>query len=202
MHITVAGKQVATSDALRTHVEDGLGTITAKYFDHALEARVTFRKDAKGSAGGHFACDINLHAGRGLMMRGEGQGVDAHRAFDEAAAHVAKRLRRYRRRVNEHARSQASDREPNETLREYVVQTNHGADEGAEEAPEINGVEHPAVVAEPLAELHSLTVGEATMRLELAGSPVIVFRNRASGSINVVYRRGDGHVGWIDPAAG
>ena len=198
MHITVAGKQVATSDALRTHVEDGLGTITAKYFDHALEARVTFRKDAKGSAGGHFACDINLHAGRGLTMRGEGQGVDAHRAFDEAAEHVAKRLRRYRRRVNEHARSHAGERQPQETLREYVVQ----AEEGLEEAPEVTGAAHPAVVAEPLAELHSLTVGEATMRLELAGSPVIVFRNVASGVINVVYRRTDGHVGWIDPQAG
>jgi len=195
MHITVAGKQVATSDALRTHVEDGLGTITAKYFDHALEARVTFRKDAKGSAGGHFACDINLHAGRGLMMRGEGQGVDAHRAFDEAAEHVAKRLRRYRRRVNEHARSQAGHREPLETMQEYVMQ----AEEAVEEAPETNGADHPAVVAEPLGELHHLTVGEATMRLDLAGSSVIVFRNRANGGINVVYRRQDGHVGWIDP---
>ena len=196
MHITVAGKQVSTSDALRTHVEDGLGTITAKYFDHALEARVTFRKDAKGSAGGHFACDINLHAGRGLNMRGEGQGVDANRAFDEAAAHVAKRLRRYRRRVNEHARSQATEREPQEMLREYVVQP-----DDAEDAAEVHGTDHPAVVAEPLTELHSLTVGEATMRLELAGSPVLVFRNRASHAINVVYRRMDGHVGWIDPSA-
>lgn len=195
MHITVAGKQVATSDALRTHVEDGLGTITAKYFDHALEARVTFRKDAKGSAGGHFACDINLHAGRGLMMRGEGQGVDAHKAFDEAAEHVAKRLRRYRRRVNEHARGAATQRAPQEMMREYVVQS----EEGAEEAPEIQDAAHPAVVAEPLGELHSLTVGEATMRLDLAGSPVIVFRNRSSGVLNVVYRRPDGHVGWIDP---
>lgn len=197
MHITVAGKQVATSDALRTHVESGLEGITAKYFDRALEARVTFRKDAKGVAGGHFACDINLHAGRGLMMRGEGQGADAHRAFDVAAEHVAKRLRRYRRRVNEHARSQATEREPQEMAREYVVRT----EEDAEEAPMIDGAEHAAVVAEDMRELHQLTVGEATMRLDLAGSPVIVFRNRASGVINVVYRRADGHVGWIDPGA-
>ncbi|MDB5415991.1 MAG: sigma-54 modulation protein [Rubritepida sp.] len=198
MHITVAGKQVSTSDALRTHVQDGLGTITGKYFDHALEARVTFRKDAKGSAGGHFACDINLHAGRGLIMRGEGQGVDAHRAFDEAAAHVAKRLRRYRRRVNEHARSQATEREPEEMLREYVLPAEEGTEEPAEA---VNGADHAAVVAEPLAELHQLTVSEATMRLDLAGSPVIVFRNRSNGVINVVYRRQDGHVGWIDTAA-
>ena len=197
MQITVAGKQVATSDALRTHVETGLETITGKYFDRALEARVTFRKDAKGSGGGHFACDINLHAGRGLTMRGEGQGADAQRAFDVAAEHVAKRLRRYRRRVNEHARSQADEREPQEVAREYVVR----AEEDAEEAPVIDGAEHPAVIAEDGREVHHLTVGEATMRLDLEGGPVIVFRNRASGAINVVYRRADGHVGWIDPGA-
>lgn len=197
MHITVAGKQLATSDALRSHVETGLGTITGKYFDHALEARVTFRKDAKGSSGGHYACDINLHAGRGLTMRGEGQGPDPKRAFDIAAEHVGKRLRRYRRRVNEHARSQAGVRDGAEVLREYVLPL----DDEAEEAPEVNGAEHPAVVAEPLGELHQLTVSEATMRLDLAGSAVVVFRNSASGLINVVYRRQDGHVGWIDPAS-
>ncbi|TCI00248.1 ribosome-associated translation inhibitor RaiA [Roseococcus sp. SYP-B2431] len=198
MQITVAGKQLATSDALRSHVETGLGTITGKYFDHALEARVTFRKDAKGSNGGHFACDINLHAGRGLMMRGEGHGPDAMRAFDIAAEHVGKRLRRYRRRVNEHARSQAGVRDGAEVLREYVLPMEDSAEE---EAPEMDGAEHPAVVAEPLGELHQLTVSEATMRLDLAGSPVIVFRNSASGVINVVYRRQDGHIGWIDPAS-
>lgn len=196
MQITVAGKQLATSDALRSHVETGLGTITGKYFDHALEARVTFRKDAKGSNGGHFACDINLHAGRGLTMRGEGQGPDAMRAFDIAAEHVGKRLRRYRRRVNEHARSQAPARD-GEILREYVLPM----EEEGDDAPEVNGAEHPAVVAEPLGELHQLTVGEATMRLDLSGGAVVVFRNSANGMINVVYRRQDGHVGWIDPAS-
>jgi ribosomal subunit interface protein len=198
MHITVAGKQVATSDALRVHVEEGLGTITAKYFDHALEARVTFRKEAKGTNGGHFACDINLHAGRGLLMRGEGHGPDAHRAFDEAADHVAKRLRRYRRRVNEHARSEAQERAPDiETAREYTVRTPEADDEG--EAPHINGADHPAVVAEPAAEVPRLSVGEATMRLDLSDAPVLMFRNSASGALNVVYRRRDGHIGWIDP---
>ncbi|WP_191084347.1 ribosome hibernation-promoting factor, HPF/YfiA family [Roseococcus microcysteis] len=195
MHITVAGKQVETSDALRVHVADGLEAITGKYFDHALEARVTFHKGAKGGNGGHFACDINLHAGRGLSLRGEGQGPDAQRAFDEAAEHVAKRLRRYRRRANEHARGQAAERETSEVLREYVV--TH--DEEAEEGEAITSADHPAVVAEPLGELHVLSVGEATMRLDLSGAPVVVFRNSVSRTINVVYRRADGHVGWIDP---
>lgn len=197
MHITVAGKQVSTSDALRAHVEEGLGTITTKYFDHALEARVTFSKAAKGA--GAFACDINLHAGRGLVMRGEGQGADAHRAFDEAAEHVAKRLRRYRRRVNEHARSQATARESSEVAREYVV---HAGEDLADEATPIESADHPAVVAEDTRAVLLLTVGEASMRLDLEGLPVLVFRNRASEAINVVYRRADGHIGWIDPAQG
>lgn len=195
MHITVAGKQVETSDALRVHVADGLEAITGKYFDHALEARVTFHKEAKGSQGGHFACDINLHAGRGLSMRGEGHGTDAQRAFDVAAAHVAKRLRRYRRRANEHARGQAVARETSEMFREYVVTQ----EDDTEEMEAINGADHPAVVAEPVAELHVLTVGEATMRLDLSGAAVVVFRNSASRAINVVYRRQDGNIGWIDP---
>ena len=107
MHITVAGKQVETGEALQAHVRQGLDTITKKYFDHALEANVTFHRDAKGHG---FVCDINLKAGRDLFMRGEGEGADAHRAFDQAAAHVAKRLRRYRRKVNDHARGRAGER--------------------------------------------------------------------------------------------
>src|SRR3954447_22917814 len=119
MHITVAGKQVDTGEALQQHVRDGLEGIAQKYFDHALEANVTFRRDAKGKLAAFFACDINLKAGRNLFLRGEGEGVDAHRAFEVAAEHVAKRLRRYRRRVNDHARSMADTRE---TAREYVLQ--------------------------------------------------------------------------------
>jgi ribosomal subunit interface protein len=195
MHITVAGKQVETSDALRVHVAEGLEAITGKYFDHALEARVTFHKEAKGSNGGHFACDINLHAGRGLNLRGEGHGADAQRAFDVAAEHVAKRLRRYRRRANEHARGQAVERETSEVFREYVVTP----DEEADEMESITSADHPAVVAEPMVQLHVLSVGEATMRLDLSGAPVLVFRNSVSRGINVVYRRQDGNIGWIDP---
>ena len=102
MQITVSGKQVDLSDALRTRVADGLDTIAGKYFDHALEANVTFSR-----ARSFFTCDINVHAGRGTDLRGEGEAADANSAFDDAAEHIAKRLRRYRRRVNEHARDLA-----------------------------------------------------------------------------------------------
>lgn len=192
MHITVAGKQVETGEALQTHVREGLGVIAKKYFDHALEANVTFRRDAKGHG---FVCDINLKAGRNLFMRGEGEGSDAHRAFEEASQHVAKRLRRYRRRVNDHARSLAAERERVEPARQVVLR----APEDEAEEPQANGADHPAVVAETPGEIERLTVGEAVMRMDLAHVPVLMFRNRTSDALNVVYRRADGHIGWIDP---
>src|ERR1700758_1898886 len=115
MQITVSGKQVDLSDALRTRVSDHLDVISSKYFDHALEAHVTFSR-----ARSFFTCDINVHAGRGLTLRGEGEAADAHSAFDDAAEHIAKRLRRYRRRVNEHARDMANRARP-QTARQYVL---------------------------------------------------------------------------------
>jgi ribosomal subunit interface protein len=205
MHITVAGKQVDTGEALQQHVRDGLEGIAQKYFDHAIEANVTFRRDAKGKLGAFFVCDINLKAGRNLFMRGEGEGTDAHRAFEVAAEHVAKRLRRYRRRVNEHARSMADARDSAaETATQYVLQPGEGPGEEDEEAAPANHVDgnahHGAIIAEQLTEIVLLSVGEAVMRLDLTHQPVMMFRNSASGTLNVVYRRTDGCVGWIDAA--
>ncbi|MBR0680044.1 ribosome-associated translation inhibitor RaiA [Roseomonas eburnea] len=195
MHVTVAGKQVETGEALKVHVRDGLDAITRKYFDHALEANVTFHRSRA-----HFACDINLKAGRGLTMRAEGEGADAHRAFDEAAEHLAKRLRRYRRRVNEHARSFAPGREPPaETPPAGLERVLRPAGEEEEELPVPNGADHGAIIAEHPAEIAMLTVGEAVMRMDLAHVPALMFRNKATRALNVVYRRGDGNVGWIDP---
>jgi ribosomal subunit interface protein len=197
MHITVAGKQVETGEALQRHVRDDLDTIVRKYFDHALEANVTFRRASKGFA---FVCDINLKAGRDLFMRGEGEGPDAHRAFDEAAQHLGKRLRRYRRRVNEHARSLAAGR--GQPARQIVLRSPEEEEEEEEEEAEAavtNDANHPAVVAETPALIERLTVGEAVMRLDLLQAPVLMFRNSTTEALNVVYRRDDGHVGWIDP---
>jgi ribosomal subunit interface protein len=193
MHVTVAGKQVDTGEALKVHVRDGLDAITRKYFDHALEANVTFHRSRA-----HFACDINLKAGRGLTMRAEGEGPDAHRAFEEAAEHLAKRLRRYRRRMNEHARSAAPEREAPPEGRERVLAL--AGEE--EEAPAPNGADHGAIIAEHPAAIDLLSVGEAVMRMDLAHVPVLVFRNSATRALNVVYRRADGNVGWIDPGGG
>jgi ribosomal subunit interface protein len=195
MHITVAGKQVDTGEALQAHVRDGLSAIARKYFDQALEANVTFSRDAKGHA---FGCDINLKAGRDVFMRGEGQGSDARRAFEEAADHIAKRLRRYRRRVNDHARGLAAKRDAAEPARQIVLDP-----KPAENAPiEAAGApDHPAIVAEGVTGIERLSVGEAVMRLDLKNAPALMFRNSGSGALNMVYRRPDGHIGWVDPGA-
>jgi ribosomal subunit interface protein len=195
MQITVSGKQVELSDALRTRVAQSLDNIASKYFDHALEAQVTFSR-----ARSFFTCDINLHAGRGLMLRGEGEAADAHGAFDDAAEHIAKRLRRYRRRVNEHARDLANRERP-EAARQYILRQE---EEAYGETWQLDGVvtalAYATVIAEVPAEIERLTVSDAVMRMDLADQQVLMFRSIATGELNVVYRRDDGHIGWIDPA--
>ncbi|CAH2604806.1 Ribosome hibernation promoting factor [Rhodovastum atsumiense] len=197
MQITVSGKQVDLSDALRTRVAQQLDTIAAKYFDHALEANVTF-----GRARSFFTCDINVHAGRGLTLRGEGEAADANSAFDDAAEHIAKRLRRYRRRVNEHARDVANRERP-QAARQYILRQE---DETEQAAHQLDGLPpataYATVIAEQPTEIALLSVSDAVMRMDLADQPVMMFRNSATGELNVVYRRSDGHIGWIDPAAG
>ncbi len=193
MQITVSGKQVDLSDALRTRVSDHMDVIASKYFDHALEANVTFSR-----ARSFFTCDINVHAGRGLRLRGEGEAADANAAFDDAAEHIAKRLRRYRRRVNEHARDSANRERP-EAARQYTLRqedeasTRAGNGDGAATA-------HATVIAEQVTEISLLSVSEAVMRMDLADQPVLMFRNSTTGELNVVYRRSDGNIGWIDPS--
>lgn len=189
MRITVSGKQLELSEALRTRVEQGLDTITNKYFDHALEAHVTFSR-----ARSFFTCDINVHAGPGLMLRGEGEAADANAAFDDAAEHIAKRLRRYRRRVNDHARDLAHRERP-QAARQYVLRQ----EEDTAGNGEIKSATYATVVAETPTEIAVLTVSDAVMRMDLADQPVMMFRNSATGVLNVVYRRSDGHIGWIDP---
>jgi ribosomal subunit interface protein len=190
MQLTVSGKQIDLSDALRVHVSEHLDTITNKYFDHALEANITFSK-----ARSFFTCDINLHAGRGVTVRGEGEAADARAAFDDAAEHIAKRLRRYRQRVNE----------------QYVLRDEALTPEAAPEAATASSNGHPksqadhedclhaTIIAEADTVIETLSVRDAVMHMDLAYQQLLMFRNCKNGQLNVVYRRPDGHIGWIDP---
>jgi ribosomal subunit interface protein len=198
MQLTVSGKQVDLSDALRVHVGKHLDTITHKYFDQALEAHVTFSK-----ARSFFTCDINLHAGRGITVRGEGEAGDAHAAFDDAAEHIATRLRRYRRRVSAHQRDAGNRAKPQAGM-QYVLRPENEQETEAETPAQqqLNGEAlHGIVVAEDAAVIEVLTVRDAVMRMDLAFQPVLMFRNAKTSQLNVVYRRADGNVGWIDPGS-
>ncbi|OAG76281.1 Ribosomal subunit interface protein [Acetobacter malorum] len=200
MHIHVSGKQIALSDALKHRVNAHLGGLAERYFDKALEANVTFSK-----ARSFFTCDINVHAGRGLTLRGEGEAADANAAFDDAAEHIAKRLRRYHRRVTSHARATKTAEAPPETGRSYVLKSTPSATDT--KAQQDNGVDHEAtaeaetyaaIIAEHTTDIPTLSVSEAVMRLDLAACSILLFRNRKNQQINLVYRRDDGNIGWVD----
>ena len=184
MDISVQGKHVDVGDALRSHAEENLGLTVAKYFNRALGAAVTFSKDGQS-----FRVDISVHAGRGLSMQGSALNDDAYIAFDQSLERIAKQLRRYKRRLNDHHKDTHDDSLMGQ---QYVIAPEH-----EEEVPEDS---QPVIIAEMPHEISSLTVSEAVMRMDLANTPLMMFRNRAHGGINVVYRRQDGNIGWIDPS--
>jgi ribosomal subunit interface protein len=194
MQLSVTGKQTEIGEALRRHIEGSLGSILDKYFKTAIEAHVIVSKEAHLSR-----AEISIHIGRGIVVNARAAASDAYLAFDAAAERLAKQLRRYKRRLRDH---HAKGREPagaSERAMDYVLAPieEEEAEGEAAEAGNVNGA--PAVIAEMSTELPSLTVGEAAMRMDLAEAPVLLFRNRSHGELNLVYRRTDGNIGWIDP---
>ena len=135
----------------------------------------------------------DLQQGRGIQVQGHGSADDAQNAFDLAMERIAKRLRRNKRRLRDHHRKSGSARREEALTAQHVILADPA------EAPDDEG-ENPVIVAETVAEIESMTVSEAVMRLDLAEQPVVVFRNAANGGVNVLYRRGDGNLGWVDPA--
>ena len=183
MDITVKGKQMDVGDALRTHTQDTLTDAVTKYFDRALDATVVYSKVSNG-----FHVDITVHAGRGVNVHGQGEGAEAYPALDAALERIAKQLRRYHRKLVNHHANAAEDVESGQ----YSILANNEEEEIAAEA-------HPAIVAEMPHMVATMSVSEAVMRLDLGNLPVVMFKNGAHGGFNVVYRRTDGNVGWIDP---
>ncbi|MFT8587007.1 ribosome hibernation-promoting factor, HPF/YfiA family [Acetobacter papayae] len=196
MHIQVSGKQVDLSSALKHRVNAHLGTLAERYFDKGLEAQVTFSR-----ARSFFTCDINVRAGRGLILRGEGEASDANAAFDDAAEHIAKRLRRYHRRVTTHSRT-APRQELPQKARSYILRPVDESEQAtpAEESQSRPDETYATIIAEQPTDIPLLAVGEAVMRLDLAGSDFMLFRNAGNRQISLVYRRDDGNIGWVDTA--
>jgi len=186
MDIKVKGNKTDVGEALRGHVEDNLQNTVKKYFAQALTANVVFSPE------GHlFRVEISVHAGRGMDMVGGADNVDAYAAFDSALARISKQLRRYKRRLNNHHKSRSNDDMLH--AQSYVLAPEHDQEEVPEEAS-------PVIIAEMPQQIATLSVGEAVMRMDLADAPVVMFRNHSNGGLNIVYRRKDGNVGWIDPS--
>ena len=188
MQLTVTGKQIDIGPALRAHVELSLGSILDKYFKTAIEAHVVVSKEAH-----LIRAEISIHIGRGIVVNAGAAVGDVYAAFDASAERLAKQLRRYKRRLRDHHAKIREPAEIAERARAYVLAP------PAEEADGENPAGGPAVIAEISTELPRLTVGEAAMRMDLADAPVLLFRNRSHDELNLVYRRADGNIGWIDP---
>lgn len=189
MRYQVSGIHIDVGDALRQHVETELGEIVAKYAGRPTEATVTFSKDST-----EFVCEATIHLSTGLTTQAKSHAFDIYECFDKCSEKIDKQMRRYKRRLKDHHR----DREnPVESLlaSSYILA---GSDNESEELePETL---QPIIVAEMKTKIKSLSVGEAVMQMELDNAPVLVFKNERNDELNVVYKREDGNVGWIDPA--
>ena len=187
MRYQVTGKQIDIGNALQTHVETELGDSVRKYAERPTDAQVVFSKSAH-----EFACEATVHLSTGLTAQAKAKAPEIYAAFDLCAEKMEKQLRRYKRRLKDHHRERA---EPVELFgaSSYILASEEGAE--TEEPASLQ----PIIVAEMETKIPSLSVGEAVMQMELAGAPVLVFRNEGKDGLNVVYRRDDGNIGWIDP---
>lgn len=199
MHLTVKGKQLDVGDALRTHVGNTLNAVVGKYFGRPIQADVVLSREAH-----LFTADISVHVGRNIVLQSRAEATEPYPAFDIAAEKIAKRLRRHKRRLRGHNRHDERSVAESTPAIGYILEA--GPDDAHLDEPEEetegtdgNGHDRPVVIAEMQTIIDTLTVSEAVMRMDLADLPALMFRNRSHGGLNMVYRRQDGHVGWIDP---
>lgn len=188
MDIRVSGHQIDTGSALQEHASDRLETIIDKHFSRAISSTVTFGK-APASA---FACDIIMHVNHGLILKSHGQAHDAHVAFDQAAEKVEKQLRRYKRRLNDH-HEQAAHAQKEEDAAYTIF---------AREEPELEELpaEAAPVIAETRIDIPEVSVSNAVMLLDFRHTNALFFKNAGTGRHNMVYRRDDGSIGWVEPS--
>ncbi len=186
MNLIVKGQQIDVGDALREHVRASLDDVFDKYFGDAIDATVTLSRDAH-----LYRASVSAHVGRGIMAQSEALADQPYIACDQAVDRLAKRLRRHKRRLRDHHKAPVES----ESAGLYVL----AAEASEDEAPGEQADGQPAVIAEMKTDIATLTVSEAVMRLDLGADGALMFVNRAHGGLNMVYRRADGNVGWVDP---
>jgi ribosomal subunit interface protein len=193
MPFRVSGKNIAIGEALRGRVSQRIAEATAKYFDGGYSGHVTIGKDGFG-----FRTECVVHLDSGIVLEAEATAGDAYSSADQAAERIEKRLRRYKRRLRDHqtARVDGQAIEQNAVAApSYVIAAPEPDTD--EEITEFN----PVIIAESTTTLKRMSVSDAVMQLDLTGTTVVVFRHAGHGRVNLVYRRADGHIGWIDPPA-
>ena len=188
MRYQISGKQIDIGEALQQHVRTELGETLEKYAGRPTEATVVFSR-----SGHEFVCEIVVHLSTGLIAQAKGSANEIYAAFESCCEKMDKQLRRYKRRLKDHHKSR---QDPVELMAagSYILAPTQDDDDETETSDLA-----PVIVAETESQIPSLSVGEAVMQMELAHAPVLVFRNEKNSGINVVYRREDGNIGWIDP---
>ncbi len=191
MTIQVTGKNVDAGEAYKTYILDKISTVLEKYIGPEISGHVRLEKDKTG-----FRTNCSIRLRTGLQVEAHGEGADAYGSADAAIERLEKRIRRYKRRLKNHHNGRDHDiLGVEQPARDYTVRVS----EEEEETETIT--EHPMIIAEAERGIRELTVSAAVMQLDLSENQFLVFRNAAHGGLNVVYRRRDGNIGWIDPAA-
>jgi ribosomal subunit interface protein len=187
MRYQISGKQIDIGEALQTHVRNEIGAIVEKYAGRPTEANVIFSK-----SGYEFICETIVHLSTGLNVQARGHANEIYAAFDASSEKMDKQLRRYKRRLKDHHKERSQPVELSDAGAYILAPTDES---GEAEEDSVNAM----IVAEMETKIPSLSVGEAVMQMELANAPVLVFTNEKHNALNVVYRREDGNIGWIDP---
>jgi ribosomal subunit interface protein len=188
MEIRVSGHQMNTGEALQMYASEKLSSVVDKYFNRALSSTVTFGRAPAGA----FRCDIVAHVMQGLVLKGAGIAQDAHVALDQAVEKIDKQLRRYKRRLTDRHEQYAHAQRTEEAA--YVI-----FEEPADEQDEVTA-NAPVVIAETRVDVPEATVSDAVMMLDLRNTNALLFKNAGTGKHNMVYRRGDGSIGWVEPS--
>lgn len=193
MDIRVSGHQMDTGAALQDHVSDRLNTIVEKYFGRAISSQVTFGK----APASMVSCDIVTHVMQGLLLKANATAPDAHVALDQAAEKIDKQLRRYKRRIKDrHEQSAHALREEEASYRIFAPSP---APEAETEVEEEDDAGAPPIIAETTADIPEASVADAVMMLDLRHTNALLFKNAGTGRHNMVYRRNDGSIGWVEP---
>ncbi len=185
MTIQIAGRHLDVGDALKERISDGLEAAVTKYFDRSFDANVTVEK-----RGHEVVTECNVHLPSGIVLQSTGAASDPYASLEDSLEKMEKRVRRYHRRLKDHHKRAPM---PSEPANAFIIQ---GSDE---EALEDKG-EAPLIVAESASDVKTMSVSEAVMQLELSDTPAVLFRNVKHSGLNMVYRRKDGNIGWVDPA--